>query len=269
MIIQAGDTALPHMFLRGFRAPSGGAVYDGVADIVSGEEVGTFVAKARMNAAGQPLDPGEVDPVDKPYAGADPSGPFAFEAEIALSKPRPDIVVVHSADAAGLVLDGQLFGTVNIDRGAGFGVAEPRNFGWTPRDPRPGRGDDAGIEGVTGVERHLTSFNGERYTLPEGYRNSFWNGTPPPVSPTLSGPQLSPGHRVRFADTMGPVTEIVIPPGPVLAVTQGGAPLDPPLALTPLVDTVVMVRSPLSFLLLWRASFPWDARYESATLEVS
>jgi hypothetical protein len=55
----------------------------------------------------------------------------------------------------------------------------------------------------------------------------------------------------------------------VLAVTRDGAPLDPPLTLSPLADTVVIDRGAQQVLILWRATFPWDARYETATLEVS
>ncbi|SNR51207.1 hypothetical protein EYF88_10860 [Paracoccus sediminis] len=64
------------------------------------------------------------------------------------------------------------------------------------------------------------------------------------------------------------MTTVTIPAAPVLAVTQDGAPLDPPLTLTPLADTVVMDRGAREFLILWRATFPWDARFETATLEV-
>jgi hypothetical protein len=55
----------------------------------------------------------------------------------------------------------------------------------------------------------------------------------------------------------------------VLTVTQGGAPLDPTLTLEPLVDTVVLDRGAAEVLLLWRVTFPWEARFEDATLEIA
>ena len=45
-------------------------------------------------------------------------------------------------------------------------------------------------------------------------------------------------------------------------------PLDPPLTLTPRVDTVVMDRRPATFTFIWRATFLWEPRFETATLEV-
>ncbi len=298
MIIQAADFALPHMFLRGFRAPVGqkvahvpGDPADPADDTTTFEEVGTFVARARLSFGGAAMDPGEVSTEDKPYDGAPAGGPFRYEFDIPVWKPAPDVVVVdaitsipavvndpaiaplppppYSAALAAdidAVLVAAPFGTVEIDRGAGFGAALALNFGWLSRGvaPRLGLAGDA----VTNDPWQLNKFKADQFKLPGGYDNAFQNGRP------LAGQQgFAPGDRLRFTDTtpIGPdvVTVVTVPDAPALAVTLDGAPLDPPLALTPRADTVVMDRGTQEVLILWRATFPWDARYETATLEVS
>lgn len=297
MIIQAADSALSHMFLRGFRAPVGhkvahlqGDPADPADDRTTFEEVGTFVARSRLSFAGAALDSGDVATEDKPYDGAPAAGPFRYESDIPVWKPAPDVVVVDAitsiasvvndpaiaplppppysealAADIGAVLVAASFGTVEIDRGTGFGPALALNFGWLSRGvaPRLALAGDA----VTDEPWQLKKFKAEQFKLPAGYDNGFHNGRP------LAGQGgFAPGDRLRFTDTTPPgsdvVTVVTIPEAPVLAVTQDGAPLDPPLTLTPLVDTVVMDRGAQTFLILWRATFPWEARYETATLEV-
>ncbi|MDQ7777217.1 hypothetical protein [Paracoccus aminovorans] len=298
MIIEAAETALPHLFLRGFRAPVGqkvahvpGDPADPADDATTFQEVGAFVARARLSFAGAALDPGEVATEDQPYDGAPAAGPFRHEADIPVWKPDPDVVVVDAitaiaavvndpalaplppppwGDALAAEIDAVLvaapFGTVEIDRGAGFGPAAALNFGWLPRGtpPRLALAGDA----ATNDPWQLNKFKADQFKLPAGYDNAFLNGRP------LAGQQaFAPGDRLRFTDTTpaGPdvVTIVTIPAAPVLAVTQDGAALDPPLLLSPRADTVVMDRGAQEFLILWRATFPWDARYETATLEVS
>ncbi|MBK4216491.1 hypothetical protein JJJ17_11190 [Paracoccus caeni] len=292
MIVNATDTALPHMFLRGFRAPVGqAATYQPGTDIVSFQEVGSFIARARLGLDGAPRDPGEVATEDEAYDGMPESGPFRYEADISVWKAAPDVVVVddilaipavvndpsltplppapYDADLAAdidAVLTTASFGTVEIDRGAGFGPAQAVAFGWQSR----GTGGRLALAGdaTTNDPWRLNEFDGARYKLPDGYDNGFQNGRP------LSGQTaFAPGNRLRLTDTTvplpHPVTLLTIPTAPVLSVTKEGAPLDPPLSLTPLVDTVVMDRGRQEFTLIWRVTFAWEDRFEDATLEVS
>lgn len=298
MIIQAADSALPHMFLRGFRAPVGqkvahvpGDPADPADDTTTFEEVGTFVARSKLSFAGAAIAPGEVATEDLPYDGAPAAGPFRYESDIPVWKPSPDVVAVDAitsiasvvndpsiaplppppySDALAADIDVVLvaapFGTVEIDRGSGFGPASALNFGWLSRGvaPRLALAGDA----ATNDPWQLNAFKADQFKLPAGYDNVFQNGRP------LAGEQgFAPGDRLRFTDTtpVGPdvVTTVTIPGAPVLAVTRDGAPLDPPLTLSPLADTVVIDRGAQQVLILWRATFPWDARYETATLEVS
>ena len=298
MIIQAPETALPHMFLRGFRAPVGSPVQhlpgnpaDPSDDNVTFEEVGTFVARTKLTTAGMVIDPGDIATADLAYDNMPASGPFRYESDIPVWKPAPDVIVVDAIGniatvvndptiaplpappydlALAAAIDGVLiakpFGNVAINRGTGFGIGLPLNFGWLPR----GAGARLALAGDANTTDpwELKKFDGARFKLPSGYDNGFQNGRP------LGGEAgFAPGQQLRFTDTTpaGPdvVTLLTIPTAPVLSVTQDGAPLTPPLNLTPLVDTVVLDRGASEFLLLWRATFPWDARYETATLEVA
>jgi hypothetical protein len=298
MIIQASDSALPHMFLRGFRAPVGQTVSHVPGDpgtpdddTTTFEEVGTFVARSKLSVAGATLPPGDVATEDKPYANAPASGPFRHESDISVWKPAPDVVVVDALASISLLatdpaigpllgapfttaqaedIDAALvaapFGSVAIDQGAGFGPTVPLNFGWLSRGVLP-RLALAG-QALTNDPWQLNKFKADQFKLPSGYDNLFLNGRP------LAGQQpFATGDRLRFTDTtpVGPdvVTVVIIPAAPVLAVTEGGAPLDPPLTLSPLADTVVLDRGAQEVLILWRATFPWDPRFETATLEVS
>jgi hypothetical protein len=300
MIVDATDTALPHMFLRGFRAPVGqkvahlqGDPLDPEDDAVTFQEVGTFVARAVVDFSGDIDTESEVATEDVVYDNMPAAGPFRYEADIPVWKPDLDVVIVDAignisavvtdptfppppageySDAEAAVIDGLMvaasFGTVAIRRGTGpldpFDAAIARNFGWLPR----GSGGRLALAGdaATNDPWQLNKFDAERFELPSGYDNAFQNGNPLPGEAGFSA-----GQALRFTDTtpVGGVRTLTIPPGPVLTVTEDGAPLDPPLDLAPLVDTVVMDRGAQQFLLIWRATFPWEARFESATLEVS
>lgn len=271
MILDSDPDALPHMFLRGFRAPPGGtADPDPVA-----EEVGVFVARQVIGFDGLPRDPGEeVLSEDLPFAPPDkPEGPFRYEAELATAKPELDVVAVddlanfmsnaeiNADDAADIVVT-RAFGDVRIDRGAGFGAPIARNYGWLPRGKSP-RLDKAGRAGPASDPASLEGFDANQFELPAKYFNEFNSGNPVPGQLPLS-----PGNRLRFEYPGPPTTDVVIPAAPTLTVTQDGAPLDPPLSLVPQVDTVVFDKAAASVTLVWRATFPWEARYEAATLKV-
>ncbi len=296
MILQTEMTP-PPMFLRGVRAPVGQTVAyvpgdpaDPADDATTFEEVGTIVVRSKVSFAGAVLTPGDVATEDVPLDGAPVSGPFLYESDIPIWKPAPDVVVIDQITAIDAVVNHPLvaplpappydddlaariatalttapFGSVEVDRGAGFGPAIALNFGWLTRTENP-RKALAGFE-LPNDPWRLSKFKADQFKLPEGYDNAFLNGR------ALAGQAaFAPGDKLRFTDTTGAVnvvTTLTIPVAPTLTVTEDDAPLDPPLNLVPLVDTVVMDRGAGTFLILWRATFPWDARYETATLEVA
>ena len=250
MILEPGPNARPHFFLVGWRAPSGGMVAGAAA-----ERVGVLVARDVIGFDGSALDAGDVLTSDQPFVATDSSGPFRLEAEIVTAKPVPDVVVVHDKAASEAAA---AFGSVRIDRGAGFGIAHARVFGWLPR------GDNPRLP-LAGDPAALAAFDPAQDDLPEGYDNAFSNGAP------LTGEApFDAGNRLQFVDTTGPLvsTMLVIPPAPQLRATHDGQPVDPPLPLAPRVDTVVMDRAAATFTVVWRASFAWQDRLLSATLHV-
>jgi hypothetical protein len=276
MNVVASDTAPPHFFLVGFRAPPS-APFD--AQNPNAQEVGTFIARSRLRFDGTAVEAGDVLTEDEPYDGLPDDGPFRLEAEIAPWKPVPDIVVVDRlenfltpaqlldlgppADTAAIEghIEAALFGTVAVDRGTGFGGAFAQRFGWLSRRTSP-RLDLAGRTGDENDPSSLTGFDASQFDLPDAFSNSFQNGRP------FGGSYFNPGDRLRFTDSLGPVTTVTVPSAPVLSVSQDGEPLDPPLALAPAVDTVVMDREAGEVTFTWRATFLWEARFENATLEV-
>lgn len=266
MIVQPGLQAPPHFFLIGYRAPPGGFGTDF-------EEVGTVVVRQAVDFAGAAADAGEVLKEDKAFEGQPPEGPFRYESEIAAWKPAPDVVVVDElasfltpvqiADPdLPQVLAAQPFGTLQVDRGTGFAPATARSYGWLPRNVNP-RLAMAGRAGPANDPSSLEGFDAHQFKLPDDFDNRFLNGR------ALAGPLFKAGDRLRFTRTVGNVVNnVTIPAAPALAVTRDGEPLDPPLTLTPLVDTVVLDRGVSTFTLVWRATFPWDPVLETATLEV-
>lgn len=258
MILKPGPTARPHFFLLGFRAPPGGMGLGGQA-----EKVGVLVARNAVRFDGTPVSPGPVLVADEPFAGSPAEGPFRHESEIATDKPAPDVIVVHGAAHTDTA-----FGTLRVDRGTGFGAATALRFGWRVRTGGL-RLVEAGREGATGDPRSLKGFDPAVADLPDNFTNRFNNGhNSAPVSPALA---FQEGHRLQFTDTtVGPAVSrtLTIPAPPALSVTENGAPLSPPLTLQPRVDTVVMDRAAQLFTIVWRATFPWQARYETATLAV-
>lgn len=260
-----------HMFLRGFRAPASGT--DNVNPV--GEEVGVFIARQVFGVDGQPRAPGKVLDTDQPFDPAKPEGPFRFESELATTKPELDVVIVDNlgnflsgpeiadANVADIIVT-KIFGDVRIDSGAGFGPLIGRHLGWWPRGSDPRKGLAGRETGPAGDPTALESFDAHQFKLPAMYFNAFNAGNSVPGQPPLVT-----GNRLRFEPGMGTAFEAAIPAGPVLAVSQDGEPLDPPLNLSPRVDTIVLDRADASLTFVWRAVFPWQARYETATLEVS
>lgn len=278
MNIIAADTAPPNMFLVGFRAPPG-VPFDAVNP--NAEEVGVVIARSRVRLDGTVADPGDVLDQDQPYDPLPAEGPFRLESDLSVWKPVPDVVIVDRLenfltpaqlvdlgpppDLAAIAghIAGSSFGTVAIDRGAGFGAALPRPFGWLGRGVPP-RLALAGRPGAVGDASSLEGFDAAQHVLVDDYENGFQNGRP------LPGEALfAPGDRLRFSDSTGPIDTVTVPAAPTLAVTQDGEPLDPPLALAQRVDTVVFDREAGDVTFTWRAVFPWDARYENADLEIS
>jgi hypothetical protein len=285
------------LFLRGNRAPVGQLVAFDPGDpatpdddTVTFEEVGVFVARSKVSFTGESLDAGEIETADVPYDTFPESGPFRYESDISTWKPQPDVVVVddilsiaavvgspilapfpaapYDADQAAAI-DAVLvvapFGSVAVDRSAGFGPERPLGFGWLPRTAGPRLGL-AGFA-ATNDPWQLKEFDAAKFALPEGYDNGFQNGR------ALAGePGFSEGDILRFTDTTGGqpvITTLSVPAPPSLVANEEGAALDPPLDLTLRVDTVVMDRGAQEFLLLWRVTFPWEDRLKAATLEVS
>ena len=276
MILKPGPDALPHLFLKGFRAPAAGT---GDTANPLAEEVGVFIARQKLGFDGQPRDPGKVLDADLPFDPPNkPDGPFRFEAEIATTKPELDVVVVDDfaafltpleqadPDLAKIIVTKNA-GSVQVDTGTGFGAAIQRMFGWQPRAFAP-RLALAGREGNLSDPASLTGFKPDLFKLPAKYFNAFNMGNP--GSNVVS---LKPGDLIHYKDLApDPFTidvTIPIPIGPALTVTQDYQSLDPLLALTPRVDTVVFDKADQTVTLVWRAVFPWEARFDAATLEVN
>jgi hypothetical protein len=244
MLVKAPENA-PIFFLVGPRATAGGT-----------EEVGTVVWRQKRAFDGTPVDPEAVLAQDVPHTSGGPSGPFKFENEIAVFKPKLDVVVV-SADFEVPVgppppppppTTLAPFGNINITR-AGVSTGNIAwSFDWLPRSeaPRLGLAGDA------------AGFDPDVQDLPTGFDNIFLNGQP------TGADLLSQGDTVAFLPLGRTVT---IPAPPRFEATQDGAALDPPLTLTPLVDTVVADTEHSEFVIVWRAVFPWETRFENATLE--
>lgn len=273
MILKPGPNARPHFFLIGFRAPPAGTGPDA-------ERVGVLVARDVIRFDGTPGDPGKVRTADEPYQGLPAEGPFRYESEIATHKPAADVLVVDDlanfltplqiADVNNLDnhIAAAVFGTVELDRGAGFGIATALHFGWRSRTTAP-RVDLAGREGAVGDPSSLAGFDPEQFDLPDDYDNAFNNGHN--SAPLSSSSPFQAGNRLRFTDTTGPAVALTltIPAAPSLSVSKEGQPLSPPLNLAPAVDTVVMDRSATQYTVVWRANFLWEPRFEEATLEVN
>ena len=277
MIVDDAESIVrPRFFLLGFRAPPGG---QGGPDA---DQVGVGVVRSVLSLAGVPAaDCGKVLTEDIAFDDVPEAGPFRFESEIAPVKPQPDVVVVDDLDHIfnptdvddpseledpdfPALLAGRVFGSIALRPSGGvFGPNMLLNFGWLPRALTP-RVEKAGLEGPDTDPGSLLGFDPEQYDLPKQFDNAFYNGRP------LAGPTFGPGDQLRFTDNAGPtVTLLTIPAAPLLTVTRDGEPLEPPLTLTPRVDTIVMDRGAGTFTLVWRATFPWNAAYEGAKLEVA
>ena len=141
MIVQPGPQAPPHFFLIGYRAPPGQLGTDF-------EEVGAVVVRQVLDLVGAAADAGDVLKEDAAFDQQPAEGPFRYESEIAAWKPEPDVVVVDElvnfltavqiADPNLVdLLAAEPYGAVEVDRGAGFGLAVARDYGWLPRGSNP------------------------------------------------------------------------------------------------------------------------------------
>lgn len=275
MIVKASETALPHLFLKGFRAPVAGTNY--AAGRIP-EAVGVLIAHQILGFDGADRTPPDdkVRDADAAFMLGDGSdGPVRQEAELATAKPELDVVIVDALDrmvnAAELADKDKLAellvtkpaGTISLDRGSGFGPAVPRTFGWQSRayDPRlalAGRkGSDTDPASLLGLDQAV-------YPLPDLFSNRFHLGNPGSGMPALKA-----GDRLRYTDPAAASVIITVPAGPVLSASRNEAPLDPPLPLTAQVDTVVFDKADTSVTLVWRAVFPWEERLTDAVLEVA
>ena len=237
----------PHFFLIGPRAPLGGK---GPAF----EEVGTLVYKAKRSTTGDRLEPDKILVTDEPFLEPQTTGPFRFEADIAVYKPEPDVVIV-----GGFPQTGNNFGKVEILRGGGSGtsVVEAHPYDWIGKD-------DAARMALAG---DLGAFAAsETNRLPDGFQNGFHNGRP-----INEQDVFEEGDVLIFdPDQAGdPKVTLTIPAPPGLVVTIDDQPPEPPLTVNPRVDTVVYVENEAVFTFVWRWTFPWEARFETAKLEIT
>lgn len=265
MLINAPENSV-HFFLVGPRAPLGGTG-------PIGERVGTLVQRARIDAAGQPLDAEEVLATDVKFDDADVDSPVRYEAEIATYKPAPDVAIVSDAPSyepfppAPDPETPLAFGTIEIRR-AGQPAPGPvfnRDFDWLARGESP-RVDDAGQKAPPPNDGStLEGFIADDFDLPRNYTNAFQNG-----QPVVGQPFFRTGDEIIFTPNAGLVRSVIIPEAPMLAALDAdGAPLQSPPVLDPIVDTVVLDIADDVFTLTWRTTFPWEDRFEAATLEVA
>jgi hypothetical protein len=253
MILVPPD-AKRNFFLIGHRARLPGKVGpDG-----KGEKIGALVVRSMLGLDGAALDGGEVGKEDAPYPGGAAEGPFRYESEIAPFKPAPDVIVVGVAAD-----DGTPYGTVAVDRGAGFGVPVARLFGWASRLAAPRLGL-AGREGTLGDPVSLAGFKADQFDLPDQFDNGFLNG-----GPLVGETPFATGDRLRFTPISGTAHVLTVPPAPSAIAKQDGAAIVPPPVPAARVDTVVLDLVAQTFTLVWRAVFPWEARFETAKLEIA
>jgi len=221
------------------------------------QQVGVVVVKKTVLSDGTVV-PGQVEQADNSYTGQAGQVPFRVESDLAATKPKVDVIVVRDQGD-----DGLQYGSARIDRGAGFGVAATRPYGWQDRtvDPRKSLAGQAGTFHPTGQN------------LPVQFSNSFFNGGAMPNNPE---PILQPGQVVEFIPLSPPVSPPVGPPGqvsmpaaPQFAFTLDGQPISPPVTLNLGVDTVMFDAATTRFQLSWRAVFEWEPRLELTTLKIS
>ena len=238
----------PQMFFVAGRAA--GAAFPPV------QAVGALIVKQTISVSGASIAQENVAMTDVEYAGAGPGDlAIQFEADLVPSKPVLDLVVVRASRAPGV------FGTFQIDRGLGFSAAAALPFGW--QDRRTGaRALEAG-DVVTFTPPAVPDPANPpplevRLALPNNFRNAFFNGG------QVSGlTHLKGNDAVRFDDG-AMVRQLTVPPGPVVAMVDGPAPV-----ITTTADTVVYDIPGARFLVTWRSVFAWSPALEAATLRVA
>jgi len=248
----------PVLFLISSRAAAAG--------YPPGEVIGVLIVKQTIGANGvTPLPKNQQSPIELkdvtyvPYPPDDSSKlAIKLESDLASFKPFMDVVAVRNQPQKGF------FGGVRFDRGTGFvpNPANRLNYGWLNRPESP-RKDLAGAAGS-----FVPNVN-DKFKLPAGFKNKFFNGSPLRDSQNLN--HVEPGHmqagdRVEFGDASHRVT---IPAGPNLEFQMDENAIEPAVMVDRHVDTVVYHESQNVYLLTWRSIFAWEARLENAVLFVS
>ncbi|NLS75684.1 MAG: hypothetical protein GXY76_00350 [Chloroflexi bacterium] len=258
------DYPYPSLFVISSRA-SGAAAPPAQA-------VGVLVVKQTVWADGAIPPKEQQQPILLADALVDPPGADAasleiyLESDLAADKPTLDVVAARNHPARGY------FGRIRIDRqdGAGYQPAAGTDldWGWQSRtqgndppsgaaNPRPGQAGDVAA---------FAPETSDPAKLPVGFDNAFYNG-----GRLRDLARLKAGDWVQFSYWYGVgwvVWPVAIPAGPQLAITVGGAPIDPPVSLALHADTVVWDMTTWRFAIVWRAVFPWEERLAAAVLEV-
>lgn len=252
MQVITDSQAPPNLFFIGLRAPAGGAGPNGTA-----QRVGVVVLKQTVLSDGTVNHSNPILEKDVPYAGESNNGPFQLESDLVPTKPDLDVIVVRGKND-----DNHPYGSAQIDRGAGFGAALPRNYGWQSR---------VGGPRVNFAGNNLRNFVANGRNLPEQFNNAFFNGDPMPGEARLQA-----GHGVTFTPSAsppapapaGPSGQLRVPPAPTLQFSLNGRPISPAVTVELRVDTVVFDALANTFLVSWRAVFPWEDRLEPSTLNI-
>lgn len=256
-VIDNSSVAYKHFFLQGYRAQPTGAGPAGT-DV---EKVGVLVIKQGMNSAGDVLNDKDVLLTDELYDPTDPEL-IRLESDIAITKPALDVVVVNAnTDAPEFIPPpfNPVFGDVRIHRITGVNqTLALLNYGWRLRAVSP-RVDEAGDAGS------FTPDVDQPEKLPANFDNTFFNGG---RVNTLSG--ASTGDRFEFDESGSAfLFELTIPATPQLSFSLDDTLIDPQPAVELGVDTVVLDRTSVEALFVWRAIFPWDDAFETAVLEIN
>jgi hypothetical protein len=154
-----------------------------------------------------------------------------------------------------------IFGGIRTSAGESFANV---TYGWrhtglpidlpdTP-NPRPPLAGDAGA---------FEADENDKYKLPVDFQDAFFNGG------RAQSAHLSPGQQVFFNPGGGDSADevhVTIPPRPTVTVVP---PAGPAPAVTTRLDTVIYDESAARFILIYRATFPWDDSLITGSLVVS
>lgn len=174
-----------------------------------------------------------------------------FESDLVAFKPMLDVVVVRNASTRAA------FGSLRIDRGSGFQPDLALDYGWLHRalsqDP-PGTANPR--KGLEGNASGFTPDTANKYKLPTGFSNSYFNGG---RIRTLA--HLQPGNRAEFDSNVVNVATrtVTIPARPNITMQKNGTAVSVSIDVN--LDTVVYDESAAHFILVWRAVFTWTDDY--------